>query len=297
MLDVPTVFVLGAGASAPYEFPTGFELSEQMVRALQPGHPTFNDLRDMVGKAQQEITGFRDAFHHSGKNSVDAFLEHRTDLIPIGKLATAHMLISRESAAKLFKYGDSWLRELYNRMNSTFDTFAKNKISFVTFNYDRCVEHFLFSALSNTYNRPTAEVKEVLESMPVVHLHGRLGALPWQDGPSRPFEIPISEDGLRIAADNIKIIHEDIKDGRDKDFARAQRLLMEADQILLMGFGYNSTNVERLGIRDLPQGKMIGSCVGLGANATAAAREVTEGKVNLVGGDCAHFVREVMRWK
>jgi hypothetical protein len=74
MLDVLTVFVLGAGASAPYEFPTGFELSEQMVQALRPGHSTFNDLRDMAGKAEEEINGFRDTFHHSGKNSVDAFL-------------------------------------------------------------------------------------------------------------------------------------------------------------------------------------------------------------------------------
>lgn len=297
MLDVSTVFVLGAGASAPYEFPTGFELSEQMVQALRPGYSTFNDLRDMAGKAEEEINGFRDTFYHSGKNSVDAFLEHRTDLIPIGKLATAHVLVGRELPFKLFKYGNSWLRELYNRMNSTFDTFAKNKISFVTFNYDRCVEHFLFSALSNTYNRPPDEVKEVLESMPIVHLHGRLGALPWQDGPSRPFDTQMNRDGLRIAADNIKIIHEDIKDGRDKDFARAKRLLMEADQIILMGFGYNSTNVERLGIGELPNGKMIGSCVGLGAKGEAAARELTGDKVQLIGGDCTHFVREVMRWK
>jgi hypothetical protein len=297
MLDVPTVFVLGAGASAPYEFPTGLELSEQMVGALQPGRPTFNDLKDMVGKTQEEVISFRDAFHHSGKNSVDAFLEHRTDLIPIGKLATAHMLIGRESAAKLFKYSESWLRELYNRMNSTFDTFAKNRISFVTFNYDRCVEHFLFSSLSNTYNRPPDDVKAVLESMPVVHLHGRLGALPWQEGPSRPFETNINKDGLQIAADNIKIIHEDIRDGRDKDFARAKRLLMEADQIFLMGFGYNATNVERLGIAELTNGKMIGSCVGLGAKGEIAAKEVTGGKVQLMGGSCTYFVREVMRWK
>jgi hypothetical protein len=73
--------------------------------------------------------------------------------------------------------------------------------------------------------------------------------------------------------------------------------MIEADQIILMGFGYNSTNVERLGIRDLPDHKMIGTCVGLGAKGESAAKEITGGKVQLIGGDCTHFVREVMRWK
>jgi hypothetical protein len=297
MLDIRTVIVLGAGASAPYEFPTGFELSVLMLNSLRPGEATYNNLRDMAGMIQGDIVRFRDAFHHSGKNSVDAFLEHRTDLIPIGKFATAHILIGRENPAKLFQYGNSWLREIYNRMNSTFDTFARNKLSFVTFNYDRCVEHFFFSALSNTYNRPAEEVRAVLESIPVVHLHGRLGSLPWQDGPSRPFEPSINTEILRIAAESIKIIHEDIADGRDKEFALARKLLVEADQILLMGFGYNQMNVERLGIAELPNGKMFGSCVGLGGRGEIAAKEVTGDKVELINADCTHFIREVMRWK
>jgi len=47
--------------------------------------------------------------------------------------------------------------------------------------------------------------------------------------------------------------HEDITDGRDRDFAEAKKLLTAADQIILMGFGYNAVNVERLGITDLPE--------------------------------------------
>jgi hypothetical protein len=298
MLDVPTVFVLGAGASEPYGFPTGYGLSSLVVQHLHPGSPPYNELRDMGGLEQEDILNFRRTFHYSGKNSVDAFLEHRTDLMHIGKLATARILAERESPDKLFTFGNNWLRELYNRMNSSFDTFANNKLSFVTFNYDRTVEHFFFSALSNTYNRPAAEVKTVLEHIPVVHLHGRMGFLPWQDeGQSRPYEHQINTKTLKIAAQNIKIIHEDITDGRDADFTLAKKLLAEADQILLLGFGYNPKNVSRLSISDLPAGKMKGSCVGLGSRATAAALEITNGRIELLGGDCTHFVQEVMRWK
>jgi hypothetical protein len=66
---------------------------------------------------------------------------------------------------------------------------------------------------------------------------------------------------------------------------------------IFIGFGYNSTNVGRLGIAELPTGKAKGSCVALGPNGEALAKEVTNGRVELVGGDCIHFVREVMRWK
>src|SRR3954454_5881386 len=135
MLDVPTVFVLGAGASNPYGFPTGFELSSLVVQQLTPNHSAYDQLMRM-GASPEDISKFRDTFHRSGKNSVDAFLEHRVDLMRIGKLATAHILIERENIGKLFTYENSWLRELYSRMNSTFDTFAKNRLSFITFNYD-----------------------------------------------------------------------------------------------------------------------------------------------------------------
>jgi hypothetical protein len=49
MLDVRTVIVLGAGASAPYGFPTGFDLSGLMVNYLQPGSPFCNHFREATG--------------------------------------------------------------------------------------------------------------------------------------------------------------------------------------------------------------------------------------------------------
>ncbi len=296
MLELSTVFVLGAGASVPYHFPTGFRLTEQVVAGLEQGHDGFNALQHMGGIHPEAILAFREALLQSGKNSVDAFLEHRTDLMEIGKLATAHRLISCERTSRLFTFDDSWLRELYNRLNSSFETFGNNRISFVTFNYDRSVEHFLFTALANTYGRSHHEVKAVLNNIPIVHLHGRLGALPWQDGPSRPYEPSFDQQTLRTAADSIKIIHEDISDGRDADFAKAKDLLITADQVIFMGFGYNAMNVERLGIRELPENTAIGSCVGLGASGETAAKELTGGRVRLVGGDCTHFIREIMRW-
>src|SRR5579871_4858800 len=97
MLSKPTALVLGAGASKPFGFPTGFELSERLLSLLQPGNPGFNTLQHHGGFEPDAINVFRDTFYYSGKNSVDAFLEHRSDFVTIGKTATAAVLIGFES--------------------------------------------------------------------------------------------------------------------------------------------------------------------------------------------------------
>jgi hypothetical protein len=265
MLTTPTVLVLGAGASAPYGFPTGFNLSELVVAGARPGHSLFNDLQSMAGIPEDEIHSFREQFFGSGKNSVDAFLEFREDLINIGKLATAHVLITRENHGNVFRFSD-WLRILYNRMAADFEEFKQNRVSFITFNYDRVVEHFFHTALTNSYEKKSAaEIKEVVSKhVPVVHLHGHLGFLPWQDekpDETRSFEPTITAETLAIAAKKIKIIHEDIT-GRDAEFAAAKKLLAGAEKIVFMGFGFNTRNIERLGIADLPKGKAISTCQG-----------------------------------
>lgn len=66
-------------------------------------------------------------------------------------------------------------------VGDTLEDFAKNKVAFVTFNYDRCVEHFFFTSLKNSFGRSDEETAAVAKRIGVVHLHGRLGHLPWQE--------------------------------------------------------------------------------------------------------------------
>lgn len=298
MLERQTVFVLGAGASCPYGLPSGLELSKIITNGLRSGQPLMEGLMRNVSRNAEELSRFREEFLESGRNSVDAFLEHRLDLVELGKIITAYALIERENKGTLFTFDDSWLRELYGRMNTKFDDFISNKIAFVTFNYDRTVEHFFFRSLLNTYGKHVHEVSAVMNKIQIVHLHGRLGYLPWQGGGEWvPYNSEISTESVLTGANNIKIIHEDISEGEDSDFAAAKRLLRDAEQIIFMGFAYNSKNVQRLDIASLREGRAIGTCVGLGSNGENAAREITDHKVTLIGGNCTHFVREVMKWK
>src|SRR5688572_10130162 len=101
MIKVPTVLVLGAGASDPYRFPLGRKL---MAEICQNAHSTYIRELNPTGdpKIKKDIEDFRDALRTSGQQSVDAFLEHRDEFRVIGKKAIARALIPCEDEEVLF---------------------------------------------------------------------------------------------------------------------------------------------------------------------------------------------------
>jgi hypothetical protein len=299
MITKRTVFVLGAGASEPFGFPTGAELYQKVVDGLREG-PDVDFFRNDAGYSSSDIRTFRDALFLSGKNSVDAFLEHRLEFVEIGKAAMSRVLVLREAENGLFRPQHNWLRYAYDRLSASFEEFGNNAISFVTFNYDRSVEHFLFTALRNSYGRSEAECKELMGKIPIIHLHGRLGFLPWERDGGRPYDQTIDLKVLKYCVQNIKIVSEDITD-RDNEFVEARKLLEKAERIYFLGFGYAPTNMQRLGVENLGgSGKLI---VGSGYKLTRkeVASIISAGKGAFttdidVTLDCLGFLRNIIEW-
>src|SRR5207244_3710863 len=98
----------------------------------------------------------------------------------------------------------------YERMNTSFESLGSNPVSFITFNYDRSVEHFLYTSILKTYNKGEESTAQQVRRISVVHLHGRLGRLPWEaDTATRPYRGDQTPQTVQIASDGIKIIHED----------------------------------------------------------------------------------------
>lgn len=297
MITKPTVLVLGAGASKPYSYPTGIELSENIIGQLTVGNQQYNALHNICGLTADQIEQFRRTFFESGKNSIDAFLEHRPDLMPIGKAAIAAVMIAFQHGWHLLRYTPvSWLRYIYNNLNTSFDQFANNRISFITFNYDRTVEHFLFTVLRNTYNKTDEECCKILSQISIIHLHGSLGPLPWQDPSGVPYEATHSRQSMEAAVRCLKIIHEDIRDGRDADFQLAKRLMDQAERILFLGFGYYTTNMERLDLAHLRRDVAYGTSLGLREAERQAIRRACDSTIQLVDCDCITLVRDFMVW-
>jgi hypothetical protein len=273
MISIPTVLILGAGASNDYGFPCGEVLKQLILSGLGSAvqHSQFPSNADgrilhELGFTQTEIRDFVNAFNFSGTVSIDAFLEHRSDLIKLGKTAIALFLCPFEHVDELFRKVEGrqdWYRYLYDRMKTAFDDFGTNKLSVVTYNYDRSFESYLFTALQNGFGRSEREVASVLEKIPVVHLHGQLGTPPWQGlADSRPYEPHKTSPEIKLASDGIRIIHEPDLAG-DPSFTRAEQLIEAAQRVIFLGFGYDQTNLKRIVKFFKPGQELLGTFFGL----------------------------------
>jgi hypothetical protein len=246
MITHKVVLILGAGASMPFGFPSGYELKTQITHDLNPAYNRIilSNIHD-AGFSPQEIEAFRTALQKSGKRSVDAFLEHRPEFLKVGKTATACVLMPCENEERLFAEGQaSWYEYFFNKLNARFEEFEKNSVSVLTFNYDRSLEQYLITALRNAYGKTSEECAEKLRSLPIVHLYGQLGELPSMSGEGIEYGAPVNTQNLTRSAEAIQIIHEDVKD--KPQFQRAYELLQNADRICFVGFGYDETNLQRL---------------------------------------------------
>jgi hypothetical protein len=266
MITTPTVFVLGAGASSDYDFPVGWGLLRAVVDDFGNELQNRKTLKEHFVFSDIQIDAFRTALDHSGENSVDAFLENRREFMELGKLMMAIVLIGLEKTHKLFEgtANENWMRYLLRRMRApSFEEFYKNQVAFITFNYDRSLEHFLCTTLASAYGKTEAEAGEVVKKIPIIHLHGQLGYLPWQQhADSRSYDTEINKDILGMCIRQIKVVHEGVEDRKDQ-FNEAKRLLHISDRAYFMGVGFNNVNLERLEVLKLADNKAWSTEIGL----------------------------------
>ena len=107
MIKSPTVLVLGAGASAPYHFPTGETLLRNVVDGIRLGNSPNSSRLKECGSEWQEISDFGTALNASMLASVDLFLERRNGFMEVGKRAIAATLIPFETPGALGRGVDS----------------------------------------------------------------------------------------------------------------------------------------------------------------------------------------------
>jgi hypothetical protein len=271
MVEVDTVLILGAGASWDYGFPTGEELVNQICNLFRNHECKEYDYFYELGFGSDMIDKFLTALEYAKPPSVDAWLEHNTQFIGVGKIAIAIALLSHEKEAELRpgSTGD-WYRLLCHRLDSPFDRFQDNKLSIITFNYDRLVEEYLFRAFRNMHTaKSKEECIEKIKQLRILHVYGCLGRLEWQkddSGPPLPqvrYGTSLDTDTIASAADSIKIIPE-INGQLPDEFQEARKLIANANALYFLGFGYNKTNMIRLELGTLRKpSKIMGTGYGL----------------------------------
>ena len=295
MIKDPTVLILGAGASMPFGFPNGLTLK--------------NDIKTMVenqsNKALTELTTpnvrrrFMARLKHSSEESIDAFLEHEEDgeNIEFGKMAIAATLLPYEQEDILFQNpltsGEkgiryNWYHYLWNQLNTSFEDFERNKLSIITFNYDRSLEYYLFTTMKSKFpSREIEEYKKKLAAIPVIHIYGKLGHLPWESEDERSV-VPYNHDWTQSDLDlgplyekkaliskagrQIRIVHEDGKIGEAETI---KTVLCGAKRIYFLGFGYDMINLRRtLGDFQKRDVQIGGTMFGISLSVRTKAREI-----------------------
>ena len=294
MITKKTVLVLGAGASIPYGFPSG----QGLLDLICAGGGSFKNLvanGALVGN--NDVSAFIRASGEADPESIDVFLANNPEFEKAGKAAIAAILLPLERETELksswrslrlkrekSKLGGHWYKYLLEllRANTSFEEFDRNKLSVITFNYDRSLEHYLYSTLqANFHKKRPEECTEKLNSIKTIHIYGQLGYLSWQtSGEGIPFGLKPVDEGqlvltIRRAMQSIKTMSDDFeKDNSDIKLAR--QLLAQATRIYFLGFGYHPINLKILGIESLGDKNIRGTSLGL-----SFQRKVDLGKLSV----------------
>ncbi|MGB8951354.1 MAG: hypothetical protein WCC06_01620 [Candidatus Aminicenantales bacterium] len=298
MIKRPTVLILGAGASMPYGFPSSEGLMQQILEEIRP-----NSAKELFrtllrfGFKSEDIDDFYAGLKHSQKFSVDEFLEHRPEFMKIGKIAITLTLSTYEKKDQLFEQRSdkNWYRYLWSKLSDTpFEEFDKNQLSIITFNYDRSIEHFLISAMIALYRRPRQDCAKKLKRIPIIHVHGRLGALPWQEENGRSYHDQINLDEVVNISEQIKVMKE--QDDSPQEFDEAVKRLNSAELICLLGFGYNPRNLRRLKAKEIfGTGKSVwGTTLGFGEAEKSDIQNTWGINISLKYNEILGFLKNVI---
>lgn len=263
-------------------------------REFRVVNPLVSMLLDL-GYSEHIINDFRKSLLMSQLNSVDAFLELRSDFVDIGKACIAYELLMVEREDTLFLRDNHWYKYLWNQMSCPVDKFQQNQLTVVTYNYDRSLEYYLFKTICNTFGLPEEKAWDLLKSIRFIHLHGKLGSLPYEsNGYVVNYGKLLKEPRhLEMAAKSIIVIHE----GQDEssEYKDAFDAISRAERVYSLGFGYGKTNLRRLGIDRLKGSIVImGTCVGMSNLSISAIQSSTRNRIKLIHSEgCLDFLREV----
>lgn len=238
-----SVFILGAGSSE--KFPLGYPLVREIISdSIFSKNPSLQK----NGVSESEYLAFLDQLRFADPSSIDAFLEENDDLIHVGRLAIAYNLMKREDELELFPPKSSvgnWYKKFADALGVT--KYGKppiNDVTVFTYNYERSLEHYLTKVIQKRMRIEEEEARGIRKKIPIYHLHGSLGSLEKGAVNFRPYSNAIDEKTLKIAADSIKIIHEQLDEYDCQQIMR--QTFRAAEKIFFFGFGYHPVNMRRL---------------------------------------------------
>lgn len=282
MFNAKTVVVLGAGASAEAKLPTGVELTGEISSLLNISFEGIGDIatgdhvivgamRDLVRRPDNSHGDINPLINAAWKiragmplaPSIDSFMDtHSADehVVACGKLAIVRSILKAERKSPLgavsngLDFGDlssKWYGVFWRMLVSDCRLADLERrlanITFVVFNYDRCLEQFLLHAIQTYFDVDAPDAAAIVNALPIFHPYGTVGVLPSSDkAPRVAFgHEPRSRDLLNLTA-NIKTFTESA-DPVGPDIQEIRKRINEAGMIVTLGFAFHRQNLKLLG--------------------------------------------------
>jgi hypothetical protein len=226
--------------------------------------------------------------------SIDNVLHtHKDDLdiVNIGKIMIAHCLLAAERGSlisnieqkngsiSVFPFvttigtekhylSDTWLGELFRLLVELRDykefIDALSRITFISFNYDRCIEQFLVSCATLYFRLSDTEAQHILENIRIVRPYGTLGSLRVANGLLHGFGGESVD--INLVSNGIKTFTEQIDDASLD--TKIHDAFNSADIVFFLGFGFLDLNLDLL-FKKAPfhVGNVLGTHYGMSADS------------------------------
>ena len=311
MIRTETALVVGAGAGCELQLPSGPELltrvgqafdfsrlgTEMQSRETAMVAGFLGKLWERMGESRESFMAVAERIHTASKfaRTVEGVMEshdHDKLVVAAAKVAITYFICQGEARSILrqaprvpgdlpIQGADSWVYQLAqlvtagvprSRVDSCLD-----KLTVITFNYDRAFEHFLPFALETAFGMPLEEARALVgERLRVLRPAGTIGRLPWQPGSAAPLDWGVEvPENMEKQARQVRTTGDWQADGELLGAVRAT--LDGARRIAFLGFGFQPDNLAVLdGAVLAPDAEVVMTCWGmLPAVRDAAVRDVS----------------------
>lgn len=276
------VFVVGAGASNEFDLPVGEKLKSVIANLLDfnfqnddgstSGDSTIFQAMRFLSIDESEDFKEIDKFIDSALQirnampqaiSIDNFIDNnRGDkyLELSAKLAIVRSILDTERNSKLYNKSsggpkfasleETWINSFFQLLteNVTKDEIAERlkSIAFIDFNYDRCIEYYLYHSFQNFYNISHSSSVDLLEKLEIHHPYGTVGCLPWQKL-TNSIEFGDKQNVNKIVSlsKEIKTFAEGL-DSQSGQVEAIQNCMVSGTTIVFLGFAYHPLNMHLL---------------------------------------------------
>ena len=306
MFKSNTLFVIGAGASQEAGLPIGSKLTEKIAALLRfsadHGNLTKGDhiIYNALRKLTQQEEWAQNKFLGSGREvaeamelaqSIDTFLESHSsnrEYVQLGKLGIVRAIAMAESSSKLkpqvngnspFRLTDltdtwyySLARQLFNGVQADKPYSAFDNVSFIVFNYDRCLQTFLTRAAQVYFQLNSAQAETLISQVEIIHPYGSLGSI--FDGTADRVPFASVDFDILDVANRIQTFSESC------DLAATIRQrICEAESLVFLGFGFHEQNIALLDVSkgidlfDAPPKRVFATTMGMSTSDEAVVRD------------------------